>query len=247
MKFLSLNLWNINEPLETRMENLSVFLGAEVPDVICFQEVSPINGVPQIDKILNQNGYTYEYRMSGIWQGREEGLAIATRHRIGSFVSIRLPNKDAWHDMQRLLVSSDIILEGKKISFYNTHLAFHINSESARRTQVKIILEYISKNQSPDDYIVLCGDLNEDPNVNNIYPIIVNDGLGFLDSWEGGNNTFSSDNQYVEARLWPNRRIDYIFYSPNMTLQSRAVMTETDGFHLCSDHFGVIAHGGIMQ
>ena len=245
MKVLSINLWNINEPLEARMKNLSVFLEVEVPDVICFQEISPHNGVPQIDYLLNKNGYTYMYKKSGIWQGREEGLAIATKQRLVNISSLYLPNNDTWQDMQRLLVSADIIIEDQKITFYNTHLAYHLNSEIARRIQVNKIIEHIKNEKSIDDLIILCGDFNEDPNVSNIYPMIINDSLGFRDSWEGNAYTFSSCNSYVEKRLWPDRRIDYIFHSPNLTFKSKAAMTETDGFHICSDHYGVIAHGGM--
>lgn len=53
MKILTLNIWNLNNPLEHRMNLLQENLKKIKPQIICFQEVSLINGKPQISQMMD--------------------------------------------------------------------------------------------------------------------------------------------------------------------------------------------------
>jgi len=246
LKILSINLWNINSPIQKRMNNLNSFITFNKPDIICFQEVSYYGGKIQVHDILCKGEYFFKYFKSGNWYGREEGLIIASKYPISNSRKYLLPRNDAFNDFQRILMGSTIRIKKNKLRVYNTHLSYHVLSAINRIGQIDQILKIINSENSRSDSVILCGDFNEDPddglvykNILNNYPIKLND------SWVERNKTltFCQSNPYVDSKLWPNRRIDYIFSSENLPLYSYRVLDQDIISDICSDHYGVIAEG----
>lgn len=211
------------------------------PQIICFQEVSLINGKPQIAQMMHSLQYSLVYQKSGMWQGREEGLAIATCLPVIEVKYYFLPMEHAYNDMQRILQKVIIQYNSKKLCILNTHLAYHIKSGPCREIQMDFICSVISSLKNKYDYIILCGDFNcFELELTHIDFFLKRSLL--IDSALEKKNTFSFNNPYVSAELWPNRRIDFIF-SNNNDLVSDICMYNNDKLSICTDHYGVLAQG----
>lgn len=240
MKILSLNLWNINEPLNVRMNILKEYITSTIPDFICFQEVSKIDNKIQVEYILKELQYEFSYCLSGFWKEREEGLLIATKANHRLILNENLPLIK--NDMQRILMGIEVIhpIYGL-VYIFNTHLAYHIKNGNGRMRQIEVVLKYISSYIDKGS-VILCGDLNEDPYQGEIYQFIKNyGGVTLKDTCEKTLITFSRKNRYIKEDLWPDRKLDYIFYSGKFNLKSSLVLVEGDKYGSCSDHYGLLA------
>lgn len=249
MKCLSINLWNTNEPFKIRMERLKTYICKNNPDIICLQEMSFINKISQVSFLQDEFNYNVIYSKSGVWEGREEGLAIATKHKVIYSNSLNLPTKNAYNDMQRIVLCVSVLIEGIEVTVFNTHLAYHINSAKCREYQALFIKELINNN--PSSNIILCGDFNRFDNENNdFYSLVqrnlVNVKMPPYDS-SCDDKSFSKSNCFVSDELWPNRNIDYIFVSPNGEFINTLCMNSNDGFFPCSDHYGIITKGHFIN
>lgn len=240
MKILSINLWNINEPLQARMDILEKYLIAEEPDCICFQEISKVNKKIQVEDILNKLHYEWSYCLSGFWKGREEGLVIATKTYHKLIENKELPLIE--NDMRRIFMGVELKHPVYGLLYiFNTHLAYHITNGNGRISQIKAILKSMSL-YSGKGSVILCGDLNEDPYQGKLYDFINNyEGINLKDTCDKKLITFSQNNRYSTKDLWPERKIDYIFYSGEINLKSSLVMVEGDEYGCCSDHYGLLA------
>ena len=246
MKLLSLNLWNINEPLEERMRNLSAFIEGEKPDIICFQEVSLFNGLPQVDSILKELQYQYVYKKSGEWKQREEGLVIATKYSIEEQQSSILFKNTKIENMQRLLLSITVSGEKnpKRIGVFNTHLSFKPESRDTRKRQMEEIINIIGERLMDLDVCILMGDFNYFENEKHIDSYLFKGKKVLYSTWESNVEiTFDSNNKYVSEKLWPDRLLDFIYLSSPATSFSKKCMCQSDGYDLCSDHYGVFWEG----
>lgn len=240
MKILSLNLWNINKPLNIRMDVLERYLSVELPDCICFQEISKVNGRLQIENILSKLHYQFTYCLSGFWKEREEGLVIATRMQHKLVVHEDLPLIE--NDMSRIFMGIELEHPLYGLCYiFNTHLAYHITNGAGRMTQIKVILDCLL-NYVDKGIVILCGDLNEDPFQGEMYQFIKDYKGNILnDTCDKTLLTFSGKNRFITGDLWPDRKIDYIFYNGNINLKSSLVMVDGDGYGCCSDHYGLLA------
>jgi endonuclease/exonuclease/phosphatase family metal-dependent hydrolase len=88
----------------------------------------------------------------------------------------------------------------------------------------KAVRELLTRVQQAQDTrapLVVCGDLNADPDSDEIRMLTGRTtapvgGLSFYDAWEVAGpptpgHTWSNNNPWATQLLWPNRRIDYIF------------------------------------
>lgn len=248
MKCLSVNLWNINLPIEPRMEALNVFVSQEKPDIICFQEVSYFNGKLQIEDICHNNGYYLTYQKSDLWNGREEGLAIASQKKIVHKNVFFLPNDYSYNDMQRILLKCQIIIDEQSIIVYNTHLAYHLLSNKTRLLQNSFIADKMKSDIVSNSNVILCGDFNCFLGEKTICSILNEKGLEMINT-NSSSELFSFDkrNQYCSEDLWPNRNIDFIVFSLKGHFKKRLCMTGMDNYAPCSDHFGVMIEGGFIH
>lgn len=247
MRLLTLNLWNINEPLTARMRELGQFVEVLLPDVMAFQEVSLVGGQPQTEVIARSFGYSSSYARSGTWKGREEGLATLTRLPSISSEIVALP--EAKGDMSRIALA--VILSGhnslSEIAVVNTHLAFQRRHRHARLRQIRACLTFAAKVMEARRGLVLCGDLNNFPGEKIVEEVMERGPVKFQSCWtkydteSGPPETFSSNNPWAAQELFPGRTIDHVFVSPSMLIERcMIVLRGTDGWHPVSDHFGVL-------
>lgn len=243
VRVMDLNLWNVNPPLFRRMLRVKQGVERSLPDILCFQEVSMIDGEPQFSRFLDGNLYDAKYAATGSWMGREEGLAIAwtTDFNVTDVSFERLPHKEP--DMNRGVLAVDLRRQGVRIVVATTHLAYRPEDRELRVVQAMGVCEHLERRHKVlSRLLILCGDFNDVPGSG--IPELFVDRLGVYDAQEaaglGDVDTFSSANDYVDPRLVPDRRIDYVMPSSGIDLKDfRLAMASEE--NVCSDHYALIA------
>jgi endonuclease/exonuclease/phosphatase family metal-dependent hydrolase len=247
LKVLSLNIWNLNAPLGERQDRIISYLRANRPHIVALQEVSPLGELRQCDLIASEVGYPYVYyTQNGYWQGREEGLAILTSLKSKELTEVTLPLAEG--DMPRKLQLINISPVEMDSSFIvaNTHLAFHIDSTTARVKQICAILGGITATGDNIRPLILCGDLNDTPESEPVRTLFSQKQPYLRDAWTlAGNNseghTFAKSNPWADSKLWPGRRIDYIAVSREFTVHSCHLVLTPNDCGPASDHYAVSA------
>lgn len=252
---LTLNIWNVNEPLDTRLEALARFLTVEEPEFVLLQEVSPIEATVESSRIAAMAGYKYHwYQESGEWEGRKEGVAILSKTPIEVIGTVVLP--EAPDDMGRVAqrAAARVDESGHRVELVNTHLAFRPEATKSRVAQALRILEELARdNRRLGLPMVLGGDLNDMPESETLRTITSWPAPPFADAWSAMHphqteDTFSVDNRWAAAALQPGRRIDYILVSPGIRVQScDIVLSGKRGSPTVSDHYGVMARCAHMD
>jgi endonuclease/exonuclease/phosphatase family metal-dependent hydrolase len=152
---------------------------------------------------------------------RQYGTAILSQTPILDSENTLLPRTGNLE--QRGLLRARTVVRGVPLQVYNTHLQH--NSAAERQLQADAIRDIVG---TPDESVVLLGDLNAVPEAPEIATILTS----LVDAWEragiGNGYTISADN--------PTRRIDYVMTSEDVVARSAAVLT-TDA----SDHLPVVA------
>lgn len=152
---------------------------------------------------------------------RQYGTAILSDAPIVSWDNTPLPKYED-HE-QRGLLRARVVVRGVPVQVYNTHLQH--NDADERLEQTEAIKKIIG---TPDDSIVLLGDLNATPDA----PEIANLVDDLVDAWEeagvGEGYTYPAED--------PGHRIDYVMTSDDVVARS-AVVVATDA----SDHLPVYA------
>ncbi len=125
---LTLNLWNINEPLETRYRALEAGLKLLHLDIICLQEVyrDPKSARPQSECIAAMCNFAH--------CAERDGLAILSANPIVKSDGFPLPEFPS--DPPRLVLITDIPIEGRPLQVINTHLAYPPEMVRERQKQV---------------------------------------------------------------------------------------------------------------
>ncbi|WP_129666272.1 endonuclease/exonuclease/phosphatase family protein [Phytoactinopolyspora endophytica] len=148
---------------------------------------------------------------------RQYGTAILSNSPIISWDNTYLPKYEG-HE-QRGLLRARVVVRGVPVQVYNTHLQH--NDADERVEQAEAIKELIG---TPDDSVVLLGDLNATPDAPEIKTLV--DEL--VDAWEeagvGDGYTYPVED--------PNRRIDYVLSSDDVVARSAAVVTTDASDHL---------------
>lgn len=249
MRIVTLNLWNINPDWGKRCEVIDSFLCAENPDIVFLQEVSPRGPAGRLQfedfsPTLRCRRYS-AYRKSGLWKGREEGLAILSSHELINVQSKTLPLAPA--DMPRQLLTAFVLVDGNKLLLANTHLAFSLQATAARSAQVQACLQYISIARATDAIgIVFAGDFNSVPESSPIEQVL-SGANRLVDPFRPMNiarglYTFGSTNPLADPILGTDRWIDYIFVSDGLSVvRADRVLDRVGGNgHWASDHFGLL-------
>jgi endonuclease/exonuclease/phosphatase family metal-dependent hydrolase len=203
LSVLTLNIWNLNEPLQWRLSRITDFLFETKPDIVAFQEVSLLNGQPEFSTVADKAGYPFaEYVPCGRWEGREEGLAILARTRFSPTSRTPLPPVEG--DMPRFLqiVTFESADHLSGIRLANTHLAYSLQAREARTGQVSQIVRTLQSFPSTQP-LILCGDFNDVPESEPVRRL-VSPPLGLTDCWaaadQGAGDTFAIHNSCVLAQ-----------------------------------------------
>ncbi len=271
MRICTINFWGIEPPLDRRLALASRQLAALAPDVVCMQEVRPLDGRAgrtTADVIGDALGMTVVYNDSMRWDdgafgagmpGGVEGLAILSKARVLEHRTVVLP--EARLTETRQLLSARIDVAGG-IWVHTTHLHYRLDDGVAREQQVVAVDEAIrALGRTPADAPqILCGDMNATPDSDEMRFLrglhtLAGRRTHWQDAWlrvhgpqvEGV--TWSSENEQTRPlrSLDLDRRIDYVYVTSRKKdgrgtiTRCEVVLTERDGDICASDHYGVLA------
>lgn len=158
------------------------------------------------------------------------GTAILSRFPILECTNIPLPKANPPAGEQRGLLEALINVRGVPLRFYNTHLHTVL---ADRLVQTQAIAEVLDQRSGPT---VMVGDFNARPTEMSLHVIYER----LLDIWP---LTRPDDDGYTfpahPTRL-PNRRIDYVFVSADVTpINAYVVVNKRTA--MASDHYPVVA------
>lgn len=239
LRVLTLNLWGTEPPLERRLDLAIRQLRALAPDVICLQEVRPLDGKggqTTAEVIASALGLQAHYAVAVEWEdgahgflpAGQEGLAVLAREIVDAEV-FALPEPrpaDA-----RILLSAQVASEGGPIWVHTTHLHYRLDDGVAREHQVLAVDEVVrARRGNTDPPQILCGDMNATADSDEMRFLRGLTTLGgrrthFQDAWlrlhrEPGPGdgpergiTWSSENRFTRPlrSLDIDRRIDYVY------------------------------------
>lgn len=229
---LTLNLWNISEPLAQRMAALDSGLKALRPDIICLQEVA-------IDPRTWQRQSAFAAQAAALRHVADnDQLSILSRFPIERTASVVLP--DTRGDEPRQVLLADMSIGGKQVTVANTHLSWKVEWIVERKTQVDALLPAIARHGARDA-VVLCGDFNDDPDS----PALLAVAEKFTDSFAScrpsdPGPTWMRQNPHVHHTTERDQRIDYVFFAGALAARDCRVVFN-DRAALASDHYGVFA------
>lgn len=137
-----------------------------------------------------------------------------------------------FEDEARLLLHLQLSIQGKTISFLNTHFAWAQSpkEESHQTKQGEIMLEYLKQIKKP---FVFTGDFNLDPDQPTIQK--VNKLARNLTTENKVSNTLNPRTHRAKHLFPKGAAVDYIFVSPDIKINNFSVVEED-----LSDHFGLI-------
>jgi endonuclease/exonuclease/phosphatase family metal-dependent hydrolase len=236
LRLLTLNLWNISEPVEPRYRALAAGLRKLRPEIVCLQEVcrDPKTGRSQAALVADM--CRLEHHVG------ENGLSI-----ISSQPAVRSAIEDLPQvpdDPPRQVLLAEFSIERRRLLVINTHLAYEPKMIEGRRKQAQAMLAAIKRHDRHDCPRLLCGDFNDvadSPAVR----LVLDDESGFRDAFSeyhprSRGYTYSPRNPYVERSWTEDQRIDYIFLTRGLMVKSCTVVFDgTRGLDFVSDHFGV--------
>ncbi|MDX2091040.1 MAG: endonuclease/exonuclease/phosphatase family protein [Kofleriaceae bacterium] len=239
LRVITLNFWGTEAPLERRLALAIRQLKELAPDVVCLQEVRPLNGASgktTAEVIAEGLGMVAQYAVAVEWDdgvhpklpAGQEGLAIIAK-QVGETRMLPLP--DPRPADARLLLSAQVATDGGPIWVHTTHLHYRLDDGVSRERQVLAIDAAIREQRtdtSPPQ--ILCGDFNATPDSDEIRflrGLTTLDGrrTHFQDAWlrhhrevmpgDGPAHgiTWSSENELTRPlrSLDIDRRIDYVF------------------------------------
>ncbi len=238
---LTLNLWNINEPLEPRYRALATGLKKLRPDIVCLQEIyrDPKSGRSQIELIAEMCGLEHHVE--------EHGLAILCAQPVGRLSSAPLPQFPG--DPPRHVILAECRIEDRPVLVINTHLAYPPEMIEERRKQAETLLAAIKHRHPRNGGIakILCGDFNDVTNSPAVCAVLDGD-EEFCDVFAAchpynAGFTYSPRNPYVERSWTVDERIDFIFVNRDLVPKKCAVVFDgNNGLDFASDHFGVFCN-----
>jgi endonuclease/exonuclease/phosphatase family metal-dependent hydrolase len=180
MKVLTLNLWGIEPPLDRRIALAVRQLRSLAPDVICLQEVRPLDGRSgrtTADMLAGELGMYAHYEQAVEWEAGEAGMPIAGQEGLAIIAAaplldvrvVRLPEPRP-ADVRILLSGRVHTGDGAAIWLHTTHLHYRLDDGAAREQQVLAIDAAIRGlgREKTDGPQILCGDFNATPDSDEI-------------------------------------------------------------------------------
>ena len=241
-RLLTLNLWNIGEPLEPRYQALAAGLKKLRPEIVCLQEVDrdPKSGRSQAELVAEMCRLHHHVG--------EDGLSIISSQPAVRSVTEPLPQMP--DDPPRRVLLAEFVVGARRLLVANTHLAYRPKMIEGRRKQAQAMLEAIKRHTSKAGGCpkVLCGDFNDVADSPAIR-LVLKDEIGFRDAFakchpRSRGLTYSpTRNPYVDPMWTENQRIDYIFLTRGLRPKNCSVVFDgARGLDFVSDHFGVLCN-----
>lgn len=225
------------------LERVADVIRAQQPDVVALQEV---------DRFWARSAYVDQPAALGALLGMEHSCYGANLvhqadthadrpHEYGTLILSRFPILECRNthlpkivptNEQRGLLEALINVRGVPVRVYNTHLQH--NHAEERALQVRTILDLIGATEEPT---ILAGDLNARPAAAEMQPLYASE---FVDAWLAGGNGGPGYTYPADTDREPDRRIDYLFVSPDIAVH-RTVVALDDATRLAADHLPVVA------
>jgi endonuclease/exonuclease/phosphatase family metal-dependent hydrolase len=259
LRCLTLNLWGAEPPLAERMAVVEQGLRDYQPDVVGLQEVREIPGqLPnQAATLAQAMGFQHVFATATPFGGGNEGLAILSRYPIAEREVLELPHAEP--NERRILLSARLEDGSGGAWVHTTHLNYRLTHGLQREDQVGAIEARVS-GRAGDAPQILMGDFNACPDADEIRFLRGLTTLHgrrpyFQDTWQRLHSgeigwTWARANPYTAklAFLEPDRRLDYIFVTPQRgdgrgTIHSCRIVFDKPSANsvFASDHFGLLA------
>ena len=241
LKVLSLNLRCLLDNWDARLPVIADALAQADPDLLGFQEVcAKPGGRDNLAELLSalegRTSRTYSVSRTTThrsWEIYDEGLAIATPHRIALTGTAALPVGS----FPRKLLLTRVITPQGPVTLATTHLD-HLNS-AIRNSQATAAVQALSNFAGGREAIFLTGDLNEGPE-GGVHGVLSS--AGFADLWQV---LHPGESGYTFPAIGPTSRIDYVWLKAGSSQFAPSVIStilETVvGGLTGSDHLGLLA------
>ncbi len=220
---------------EGRSAPMLEVLRAENADIVCLQELTPVQAEALRTQLQDMYPYQYLAPQPGV-----SGMGVLSKTAL---IPAAHPPGDAWVGDPQAFTG---LFEGRTFTLVNFHmLAFNVRTQETltagfrlREALARILTAYVQARNRP---AIACGDANATP-LNEVHRILQEGGL--LDAWEqagwGMGNTFP--NRTLSLMGLPvlpqwSARIDYVLHTPEW----QAVQARTARPDGVSDHRGVWA------
>ena len=256
LKVLTWNIWWRFGPWEERADVIASNLAEIDADVIALQEVWEHGGTNFAAQLAAKLGFHYVFENCMNVGDTGFGNAILSRWPIETTDKVALYGKEQTGEA-RLAIYAEIDGPRGKIPLFTTHLNWKFDQSHIRQKQVADLARFIDSKPSLKFPPVLCGDLNADPDAEELRmlnglttgPV---DGLVFHDAWGFAGDgsagmTWDNTNTYVAMDFEADRRIDYILVGQPAAkgaghiVECTVVGNKPVNDIYPSDHFAVLA------
>lgn len=256
LRVATLNVWNLSDPYPRRRRIILEELSRLNVDVLALQEVveEPDGGPSQAADLAAQDGYHVAYASEGSYRSRTIGNALLSRYPIERTGVLLLPPDDGGSLIRNVLRAELRLPEGL-LHVFCTHLSYGPDQGRNREQQVIAVDDFMREARGGLPRILL-GDFNAAPDSAEIRFLTGGTSLGkrttsYQDAAATVGHpepTWASANPFAEPAPTTDRRIDYVFVSPEEADGSAKIRScglafaqpdETGCF--ASDHFGVTA------
>lgn len=268
LRVVTLNCWNVAEPLDARLALIRDEIARLAPDVVALQEIIVRrDGFDEAAAVLDGLGYqrvfgaSFRWTPAGEWvdrtgEGDAFGNVVAARWPLVDSHVETLPGLD--RDDRRSVLATIVDTPAGRLPVLTTHLEWRFDAGHVRERQVVAVAALVDRwKERATLPPIVCGDLNAEPDSTEIRFL---KGLASLDgrstylqdAWAVAGDgspgyTWDNRNRFTALMHEPNRRIDYVLVGlPDRDgrgwIESAQVVFDVPrGDVFASDHFGVLA------
>jgi endonuclease/exonuclease/phosphatase family metal-dependent hydrolase len=258
LRFLTLNIWNLDGDWRARRHAIVAVLERWEPDIVCLQEVVETEKGNQAEWVAAELGSEWAVAFAGAQHHSGParfGNAVLSRWPIDASTNAHLPHEPDEHEVQRVVAHA----RTNGVDVFSTHLAWQLNDAALRERQVQALVEFVESKTQADAAIgpVIAGDFNAEPDSTAIRYLtgltsLAGKSTYFQDAWrlagDGGPGlTWSMANANAAREHEPDRRLDYILSGVHLDtgkgrpLKCHVVADEPVDEVWPSDHFGLFA------
>lgn len=212
---------------EPNLERVSELVLSLEADIVLLQEVDReterSGDVDQLTELERLTGFHGAFGSTLDYQGGEYGIAMLSRWPIRSDTLIPLPVDVAQERAggsyePRGALRAEVAAPSGSIGVLNTHLAA-FSQDDYRRQEMATVRREADRLRGDYGVAAVGGDFNAEPDSEVIRTML---DAGWIDAW-GACGESEAGLTYPAGR--PERRIDYLFLSPNLTCDSARVVS----------------------